>query len=113
MKKSHQLVFSKKDIQDYALASGDYNPIHLSEKEARQMGFKTCLVHGMLVMGRVGGIIRSHYGSQTLIKDYSVRFQAPVYPNSIHQLEVEITEQESSFHLYSEDGTSVMTGKLS
>ncbi|WP_408007320.1 MaoC family dehydratase [Pseudalkalibacillus sp. A8] len=111
MKKSHRLIFSKKDIQDYATASGDYNPIHLSEREAQQMGFKTCVVHGMLVMGRVGGIIRTQYGSVALVKDYSMRFQAPVYLDSQNQLEVKFTEQELSFHLYSEDGTPVLKGK--
>ncbi len=108
---SHRLIFSKQDIRDYAEVSGDFNPIHLSEKDAKRMGFKACLVHGMLVMGRIGAVCRAQLGIEAFIKDYDIRFQAPVYVESPYELELEMEGHELSFHLYSKAGSSVIKGK--
>jgi acyl dehydratase len=39
----------------YAQVSGDLNPIHLSALTARLFGFKAPLMHGMWLIGRIGG----------------------------------------------------------
>jgi 3-hydroxybutyryl-CoA dehydratase len=108
---SQQLIFSKQDIRDYAEVTGDFNPIHLSEKDAKLMGFKACVVHGMLVMGRIGAVSRAQLGIEAIIEDYEIRFQAPVYVERPYELEIEMDGHELSFHLYSESGTSVIKGK--
>ncbi|MBF6064837.1 MaoC family dehydratase N-terminal domain-containing protein [Nocardia terpenica] len=38
------------DLVRYAGASGDFNPIHWSERTARAVGLPTVLAHGMLLM---------------------------------------------------------------
>src|SRR5687767_6258158 len=38
------------DLHRYAWASGDYNPIHYSEVEARKMGLPGVICHGMLTL---------------------------------------------------------------
>ncbi|MGP4078375.1 MaoC/PaaZ C-terminal domain-containing protein [Pseudalkalibacillus sp. R45] len=108
---SPQLIFSKQDIRDYAEVSGDFNPIHLSEKDAKRMGFKACVVHGMLVMGRIGAVCRAQLGREEIIEDYEIRFQAPVYVERPYELEIEMDGHELSFHLYAESGISVIKGK--
>jgi acyl dehydratase len=39
----------------YAKVSGDLNPIHLSGLTARLFGFKAPIIHGMWMVGRIGG----------------------------------------------------------
>ncbi len=108
----HQLIFTKQDIRDYAEVSGDFNPIHLSEKDAERMGFKACVVHGMLVMGRIGAVCRAEFGIDVIIKDYEIRFQAPVYVGRPYELEIKMDGNDLSLHLNSEAGTSVIKGKI-
>ncbi len=38
-------------LRDYAESSGDYNPIHLEESEAKKAGLPGIIAHGMLTAG--------------------------------------------------------------
>lgn len=42
--------FTKKQVQDYARASGDLNGIHIDEEEAKANGLSGVIVHGLLTM---------------------------------------------------------------
>ncbi|MCG9771427.1 hypothetical protein L1D59_22765 [Pseudoalteromonas piscicida] len=45
--------FTEDDLHDWALFSGDWNPIHFDHKEARKNGLDSKVVHGMLAMLQV------------------------------------------------------------
>lgn len=40
-------------VQDFAAASGDHNPIHLSDEAARAAGLDGPVLHGMFIAGRI------------------------------------------------------------
>lgn len=42
---------TKRDVEAFAAASGDWNPIHLSDDAARAAGFDGAVVHGMYIAG--------------------------------------------------------------
>jgi acyl dehydratase len=109
-----ELLFTTKDILDYVLVSGDDNPIHTDEGEARKMGFASCPVHGMLVMGRVAGYCkRLLNGTDHAFCDFSVRFRAPVYVNTPYLLEVQLQQENTlNFSLRTQDLTA-LTGNFS
>lgn len=64
-------------VAAYAQASGDRNPIHLDAAAARAAGLPGPIVHGMLVMGRIEGAIRSWLPGARL-NGLSTRFLKPL-----------------------------------
>jgi acyl dehydratase len=54
------------DLQRYAQASGDLNPLHLDPAFARQAGFDDVIVHGMLGMALLGRLLEEAFPSNPL-----------------------------------------------
>ena len=66
---------SLSDIRRYALASGDYNPIHLSHITARLFGFKQAIAHGMYLANLVSHKHKELLNSNKL----NIEFKKPCY----------------------------------
>ncbi len=66
----------------YALASGDYNPIHRVGWVARLSGFKGPIAHGLCVMSMAAGrlIQRFAEGNPDRLLEIALRFARPAYP---------------------------------
>ena len=45
---------TQEQLQRYATASGDFNPIHLDEEAAHRVGLDSVIAHGMLSMAFLG-----------------------------------------------------------
>ena len=64
----------------YAVASGDYNPLHTDEIYTTQIaGYPTVFAHGMLTMGLTGKMLTNYVGDGRL-KKFGVRFTNQVWP---------------------------------
>ncbi|MGL6234977.1 MAG: MaoC/PaaZ C-terminal domain-containing protein [Segniliparus sp.] len=63
-------------IWDYAAASGDFNPIHLSGPTAKLLGFPKAIAHGMW---EAAAALRYVEGSIPPAHTYSVRFGRPLF----------------------------------
>jgi len=61
-------------IRQYAEASGDFNPIHLDENYARQLGLGGMVAHGMLIMAQMGAMLTDWIGIEGRIRKLEVRF---------------------------------------
>jgi acyl dehydratase len=63
--------------------SGDVNPLHVDPIAASFAGFPRPILHGLCTFGFVGrAVLRGICGNRVdLIKEFGVRFAAPVYPN--------------------------------
>lgn len=108
-----QLTFSREDILDYVQVSGDDNPIHTSQDEAKKMGFETCPVHGMLVMAKVGSYAREMQEENSWIEAFTVRFLAPIYVQRQYELKMVITEEpDIQISLKGSDGSIALKGKV-
>jgi hydroxyacyl-ACP dehydratase HTD2-like protein with hotdog domain len=57
----------RSDLQRYAQASGDLNPLHLDSDFARKAGFPDVIVHGMLGMALLGRLIEDHMPKRKLL----------------------------------------------
>ena len=66
------------DLIRYAGASGDFNPIHWSERIAKSVGLPDVIGHGMFTMAEAARLLTDWSGDPGCIVDYSVRFSAPV-----------------------------------
>jgi acyl dehydratase len=76
--------FSRTVTQDqinaYADASGDHNPIHLDPEFARSVGLPGTIAHGMLEMGILAEAIASWAGGSPNLIGLSCRFSKPLLP---------------------------------
>ena len=72
------LVFTRADLVRYAGASGDFNPIHWSDRSAARLNLESVIAHGMLTMGRALRVVTDWVGDPERVVAYGVRFTTPV-----------------------------------
>ena len=63
----------------YAGASGDFNPVHVDEMYARNLGMPSVYAPGMLIMGFLSQLL-SEWGRGAQLHKYGVRFIKMVWP---------------------------------
>ena len=72
---------TQRDINLYAEASGDFNPIHIDETFAAQTPLGGTIAHGMLILAYVSEMMTTAFGKSWLSTGkLSVRFKAPARP---------------------------------
>ena len=68
-------------VNDYAEASGDFNPIHLDREFAAGTRFGRTIAHGMLVAASISEMMTSSFGLDWHRSgSMKLRFKAPVFP---------------------------------
>jgi acyl dehydratase len=70
-------TLTEADVERFAAASGDTNPIHLDEDWAEETRFRGRIVHGTLVSGLISAAIARLPGGIIYLSQ-DVEFQAPV-----------------------------------
>jgi len=70
----------------YAGASGDFNPIHIDEDFARQVGLPGRILHGLYTMAQVARAVTDAGGGPASLKRLSVQFRGMGVPE--HELTV-------------------------
>ena len=90
---------TQEQINRYAKASGDFNPIHLDPEFAAASSFGQIVAHGMLVLAFLSEMLTAAFGPAWLESGrLKVRFRAPVYPGE------EVTTFGRVTKLVSKDG---------
>ncbi|MEV6928231.1 MaoC family dehydratase [Dactylosporangium sp. NPDC051485] len=69
---------TRADLVRYAGASGDFNPIHWSDRQATGVGLPGVIAHGMLTMGLAAQAVACWVGGTAAIVEFSTRFANPV-----------------------------------
>jgi acyl dehydratase len=69
---------TRADLVRYAGASGDFNPIHWSDRVATSVGLPGVIAHGMLTMALGGRLMAQWVGDPAAVRSYGVRFTRPV-----------------------------------
>jgi acyl dehydratase len=72
------VTLSRTDVVRYSGASGDFNPIHWSDRVAQQVGLPGVVAHGMLTMALAGRLVTGWLGDPGAIRSFGVRFTRPV-----------------------------------
>ncbi|WP_409292823.1 MaoC/PaaZ C-terminal domain-containing protein [Peribacillus sp. SCS-37] len=78
----------------YAGASGDFNPIHTIDEEAKNAGLPGIIAHGMWTMGNLSKLFTPFY-EDGFIQDYQIRFRGMVFLNDQITLKAELKEKDS------------------
>ena len=66
------------DLIRYAGASGDFNPIHWSDRTATAVGLPGVIAHGMFTMALAGRALVAWSGDPAAVIEFGVRFAKPV-----------------------------------
>ncbi|MEV4823481.1 MaoC family dehydratase [Micromonospora sp. NPDC049274] len=83
---------TRADLVRYAGASGDFNPIHWSDRVATKVGLPGVIAHGMFTMALVGRAVAEWAGKPDAVVEYGVRFTRPVVvPDDDQGTEIEVT----------------------
>ena len=81
------------DLIKYAGASGDFNPIHTIDGEAKNAGLPGIIAHGMWTMGNLAKLF-TPYVEEGFIQDYSIRFRGMVFIDDVITLKANLVEKE-------------------
>jgi acyl dehydratase len=107
---------SRLDLIKYAGASGDYNPIHTIDEEAKKAGLPGIIAHGMWTMGNLSKLFTSYY-EEGFIQDYSIRFKGMVFLNDVITLKATLEEKMGNqlrFNVLAvnQNGNEVLKGEV-
>ena len=89
---------SKEALIAYAHASGDHNPIHQDEEQAKRLGLPGIIAHGMWTMGNLSKLFTPFY-EEGYVKDYSIRFRNMVFLDDSIRLRAKL-EKKLNRNLY-------------
>lgn len=107
---------SRIDLIKYAGASGDFNPIHTIDEEAKKAGLPGIIAHGMWTMGNLAKLFTPYF-EEGFVKDYAIRFKGMVFLNDVITLRAtlkEINEPNLRFQVQAvnQNGNEVLKGEV-
>jgi 3-hydroxybutyryl-CoA dehydratase len=86
-------TITESDIELFARATGDFNPIHLDQAYAEKTMFKERIAHGLLSVGFLSSILGNILpGHGTIYLSQEVKFLAPVRIGDTITAKVEVIE---------------------
>ena len=114
-----RISFSQKDVDIFAVISGDKNPIHINEEYASKSIFGKRIVHGFLAGSVFSKVFGTEWpGEGTIYLSQDMSFRAPVFTNNEYTAKFKVTETNELKHrgwieclLEAPDGTPVIIGK--
>lgn len=87
---------SRIDLIKYAGASGDFNPIHTIDDEAKNAGLPGIIAHGMWTMGNLSKLF-TPYLEEAFIQDYQIRFSGMVFLEDVITLKAVLQDSNETF----------------
>lgn len=112
-------TITQSQIQAYADASGDHNPIHVDTGFARATPFGGTIAHGMLVLALIGELMHASFGDAwNETGKLKVRFKAVTRPGDTITAEAAFAKQDGARAEYtvqcvSQSGEVVIDGRAS
>ena len=96
-----EIKITAEPIQKFADFSGDFNPIHFSDDEARAQGFRGRIAHGMISASFFSKIFANSFpGAGTIYLSQTFKFHAPVYVNDVLYYRLEVIAQKEGKPIY-------------
>ena len=84
---------NESDVIAFADITGDNNPIHLNEEEAKKTVFKSRVVHGMLTGSFISAVLGTKLpGPGTIYLEQILKFKKPVYINDTVTVKVTVSD---------------------
>jgi acyl dehydratase len=70
----------QEDINLYAKASRDFNPIHIDEEFAKKTAAGGIIAHGMLILAYISQMLTEAFGKHWLTEETKCPFKSPARP---------------------------------
>ncbi|WP_045515710.1 MaoC/PaaZ C-terminal domain-containing protein [Neobacillus niacini] len=107
---------SRIDLIKYAGASGDFNPIHTIDEEAKKAGLPGIIAHGMWTMGNLAKLFTPYF-EEGFVKNYSIRFKGMVFLNDVITLKATLKEAVDNklrfqVQAVNQNGNEVLKGEV-
>ncbi|MFD6442265.1 MaoC/PaaZ C-terminal domain-containing protein [Peribacillus sp. NPDC060186] len=104
------------DLIKYAGASGDFNPIHTIDEEAKNAGLPGIIAHGMWTMGNLAKIFSNLY-EIGYIEEYKIRFKGMVFLNDVITLQADLKEKKEDRYYFNvaainQSGNEAISGEV-
>ena len=96
----------QEQLNRYAEASGDSNPIHIDPEVAKAAGLDGTIAHGMLIMAFAGQALTDWLGPGAL-RHYKARFKGMTSPGDVLTCTGKVTDK------YELEGEHFVKGKVS
>lgn len=93
------------DLIKYAGASGDFNPIHTIDEEAKNAGLPGIIAHGMWTMGNLAKLFSNLY-EIGFIEEYKIRFKGMVFLNDVITLQADLKEKKGNRYFFNVAATN-------
>ena len=114
-------VVTQDQIEKYARASGDFNPIHVDQEFAASTQFGGTIAHGMMVAATISEMMASAFGRNWPESgSMKIRFRSPVKPDqrittqgSVRRVAVSdgVSEISCSVSVVKDDGETAIAGQ--
>jgi len=95
--KKFTVKITSKMLEDFAILSGDYNPLHMDSEYAEKTQFKKQVCHGMLLTSFFSRLIGMYIpGKNALYFSQTVNFRSPCFVEDIVTVTGEVTEKRDT-----------------
>lgn len=96
-----QIRFTREQITQFALLTGDLNPLHHDRQAAERASFGEIIASGQQTASQLMGLAASHFSRrddgvprEMLALNYNFAFKAPVFADQLLQLHWRVSEVE-------------------
>ena len=105
-------------LNDFAILSGDQNPLHMDENYANTTSFKKRVCHGMLLASFFSRLVGMHLpGKNALYFSQSLNFKSPCFVGDEVTIEGEIVDKSMATkiitlntNIYNQSGKCLVDG---
>ena len=104
-------TLTRTDLVRYAGASGDYNPMHHDDVQAKAAGLPSVFGHGMFSAGFLASALTDYVGIGKLAR-YKVRFTKQTWPGDVLKTDIAVTaKRKEDGHNYVDLECKLVTDK--
>lgn len=88
-----EYVISDDAVKGFADISGDHNPIHIDDIEAKKSRFGKRVAHGMLIGAYISAILGEEFpGNGTIYLSQNIKFLKPVFIGEVISIRLVVKE---------------------
>lgn len=99
-KESITLTINEENLEAFAKATGDYNPLHMDQAYAEKSQFGKRVVHGVLLTGIISGILGTRLpGLGTVAREMNAKFSRPTFIGDTVTAVIELVEKKDKLNM--------------
>ena len=94
------ITLDEENVEAFAKATGDYNPLHMDDEYAAATPFGKRVVHGVLLTGVVSGLLGAKFpGLGTVARELTSKFSKPVFLGDTVTATAEVVEKNDKLNM--------------